>query len=107
MNMHFINVLSSFNIEWDTQEEANKEDDPYVPVINNKENDCKVIKQVSIFTDCLSQNDGSIGPLVYVLQESSAVPSEVDDPLDTDSYHVEGGNLYDKMVARLSYNGPK
>ena len=45
--------------------------------------------------------------MVYVVQESRAVPSEVDDPLDTDSYHVEGGNLYEEMVARLSYNGPK
>ena len=53
-NMHYSNVLSSFNIQWYTYEEPKKEDDTNVPVINDKENYCKVIKWVSIFTDCIS-----------------------------------------------------
>ena len=67
-NMHYINVLSIFKIEWDTYEKFNKEDYPNVSVINDKGNDRKVIKWVYIFTDCLSQNYGYRGPLVYVLQ---------------------------------------
>ena len=52
--MHYGNILASFKIEWDTYEEFKKEDYSYVPVINDKENSCKVIKWVSNFNDCLS-----------------------------------------------------
>ena len=51
--MNYGNVFSIFNIDWDTYEELKKEDDPDVPVINDKENDHKVIKWVSTFIDCL------------------------------------------------------
>ena len=103
--MHYSNVLSIFKIEWDTYEKLNKEDDPDVSVINDKGNDRKVIKWVYIFTDCLSQNYGYRGPLVYVLQESSASPSDVDYPLDTVSYHVGSVSRHEEMVAGLSHNG--
>ena len=84
-NMNYSNLLSSFKIDYDTYEELKKEDDPDVPVINDKDNDRKLIKWVSIFTDCLYQTYGSRGPLVYVIQEPIDVPSEVDDPLDANS----------------------
>ena len=81
-----------------------KEDYTYVPLINDKENDCKVMRWLSIFTDCISRTHGSRGPLVYVIRESSEVPSDVNDTLDADSYHGGSGSLHDKMVARLSNN---
>ena len=84
-NMNYSNVLSIFNIDYDTYEELKKEDDPDVPVINDKDNDRNLIQRVSIFTDCLYQTYGSSGPLVYVIQEPIDVPSEVDDTLDADS----------------------
>ena len=65
--MHYGNVLSIFNIKWDNYEDMNNTDDTNVPVINDKENDRKVIKMVSDFTDCISQIYRPIGPLVYVL----------------------------------------
>ena len=86
ITMHYINVFSSFNIKWDTYDELKKEDNPDVLVNNDKENDCKIIIWVSNFTESLYQTDGSRGTLVYVLQESSDVPSEVDDPLEANSY---------------------
>ena len=48
--MHYTYVLLNFNIEWDTYEELNKQDDFNVPEINDKNNDRKVIKWVSICT---------------------------------------------------------
>ena len=84
-NIHYVNVLSSFNIEWDTYEELKLEDDINLLVINDKDNDRKIIKWVSNFTDYIFRTYGSRGSLVYVLLESSAVPSEVDDPLDANS----------------------
>ena len=67
-NMNYSNLLSSFKIDYDTYEELKKEDDPDVPVINDKDNDSKLIQRVSIFTDCLYRTYGSRGPLVYVLR---------------------------------------
>ena len=61
---------------------------------------------VSIFTDFLSWTYVSRGPLVYVLQESSDVPSDVDDPLGTDSYHGLSDIIHDELLARLSINRP-
>ena len=54
MNMQYTNVLSNFSIELDTYEDLKKEDDTDVSVINDKDDDRKVIKWVSIFTECLS-----------------------------------------------------
>ena len=67
MNMHYSSVLVSFKIEWDTYEELNKKNDPDVPVINDKDKYHKVIKCMSIVTDCLSQTYVFGGTLVYVL----------------------------------------
>ena len=105
-NMNYSNVLSIFNIDYDTYEELKKEDDPDVPVINDKDNDRKLIKWVSIFTDCLYQTYGSRGPLVYVIQEPIDVPSEVDDPLDANSYYEVSGIIHEELVPILSHNGP-
>ena len=105
--MHYgNNVLSRFKIEWDIYEELKKEDNPDVLVINDKENIRKLIKWVSNFTDCLSRTYGSRRPLVYVLRKSSDVPIEVDDPLDTNSYHVTGGSLHEELVSILYHSIP-
>ena len=45
--MHDGNLLSSFNIEWDIHEKLKKENYPNEQVINDKENDFKVIKWLS------------------------------------------------------------
>ena len=82
MNMHYTNVLSNFKIELYTYEQLKNQDDPDVPVINDKDNDPKIINWVSIFYGRLSQTFGSKGSLVYVIQESSSIPSEAEDPLD-------------------------
>ena len=86
-NIHYGNVFSRFNTKWDTYQELKKNGVQNVQLINYKGNDIKVIKWVSTFTDCLSQNYGSRGTLVYVLQESCAVTSELDDPFDANLYH--------------------
>ena len=105
-NMHYVNVLSRFNIEWDAYKEWKEEDYPYVPVINDKYNNSKVIKQVCTFTDCLSQIYGSRMLLVYVLLASISVPSEVYDHLDAESYYETSRSLHEELIARLSQNGP-
>ena len=96
--------MSSFKIDWGTYEELKKEGDPDFPVNNDKKNDWKVIKWVFTFTDSLSPTYASRGPFVYVLQESSGVPSEVGDPLDTYSYHVTSGSIHEGLLDRLSHN---
>ena len=77
-NIHYGNILSSFNIEWDTYGEFKKDDDPNVRVINDKENECKVIKWVSTFTDFFSQIYGYRGSLAYVLQNCQGISRHKD-----------------------------
>ena len=80
-NIHYSNILSSFNIECDTYEELKKSDDTDVLIIRDNYNYHQVIQLVSIITDCLSWTYGSRVLLVYVLRESSAFQSQVDDSL--------------------------
>ncbi len=104
-NMHYTNVLSHFQLEWDDFDSLQDQDDPTVPSINDKDNDRKVIKWVPIFLDCLSRTFGSRGPLSYVLRDEVAVPPEADDPLDANSYYGASGSLLDKLIACLPHNG--
>lgn len=66
-NMHCANVLLTFKLEWETYQELRKQDEPGIPVINDKDRDRKVIKWVPIFLDCLTHTYGLCGPLIYVL----------------------------------------
>ena len=105
-NMHYTNVLQSFKIEWETYQDLRDQSEPEVPLINDKDNDRKVIKWVPIFLDCLTRTYGIRGPLVYILRENSAVPTEIDDPLEENSYYGESGSLNDELIARLNHTGP-
>ena len=84
VNMHYANILSTFKIEWDAYISLKKEDAPKAPAIRDQDNDRKVIKWAPIFQDCLARTYGSRGPLIYVIRDDEAVPSETDDPLGVD-----------------------
>ena len=84
--IHCTNVLFNFKIDYQAYVDLKYEDAPKAPSINDKDNDRKVIKWASILQDWLARTYGSRGPLIYVLRENSDVPTEVDDPLDADSY---------------------
>ena len=101
-----------FKIEWDAYQDLKKEEAPKCPAINDRDNDRKVIKWAPIFQDCLARTYGSRGPIIYVLREISAVPTEADDPLSTDdttgaidAYYGSSGCFHDELVARLSHTG--
>jgi hypothetical protein len=103
--MHHINVLTPFKLEWDEFESMKSQDDPDVPSINDKDNERKVIKWVPIFLDCASRTYGSRGPLAYVLRDEVDVPSEIDDPLENNTYYGESGSLIEELIARLPHEG--
>jgi hypothetical protein len=105
-NMHYINVLKNFKIEWETYQDLRDQAEPTVPLVSEKDGDRKIIKWVPIFIDCLTRTYGVHGPLVYVLRDDPAVPLEATDPLDQQSYFGSSGSLHDELVARLSHTGP-
>ena len=112
-NMHHSNILAAFKIEWDAYQDLKKEDVPKCPAINDRDNDRKVIKWAPIFQDCLARTYGSRGPIIYVLRDTSAVPTEADDHLSiddatgaVDAYYGSSGCFHDELVARLSHTGP-
>lgn len=86
-SMHWLNVLTNFQLEWLTYESLKDQDDPKALFIVDKDSNCKVIKWSPIFLDCLSCTFGSHGPLSYVLYDDATVPSEVDDPLLPNAYY--------------------
>ena len=104
-SMHWQNVLTTFQLDWQAYESLKEQDDPKVPFIVDKDSDCKVIKWSPIFLDCLSHTFGSRGPLSYVLCDDVGVPSEVDDPLLPNAYYGDSGSLLDELHARLPHTG--
>ena len=53
-SMHWQNVLTTFQLDWQAYESLKEQDDPKVPFIVDKDSDCKVVKLSPIFLDCLS-----------------------------------------------------
>ena len=104
-NMHYNQVLKDFKIEWDTYQNLRDQDEPDVPLVNDKDSDRKVIKWVPTFLDSLTRTYGIHGPLSYVLRDDSPVPTEVEDPLEEKSYFGESGSLHDELVKRLVHTG--
>ena len=104
--MHYTNVLTNFKLEWDDYESLKTQDDPTVPMVNDKDHDRKVIKWVPIFLDCVSRTYGSRGPLSYVLREDPNVPNEAADPLQPQAYYGNSGSLLEELTARLPHTGP-
>ena len=102
VNMHYTNVLQDFKLEHEGYTALKNPVASKGSVINDKDNDRKVIKWAPIFKDCLTRTFGHRGPLIYVLREESAVPDEALDPLNVDdttgvvnSYHGKNGSLQD------------
>lgn len=105
-SMQYTDVLTSFKLEWDDYESLKSQDDPTIPLVNDKDHDRKVIKWVPIFLDCVSRTYGSRGPLAYVLRDEVAVADETADPLQAQAYYGASGSLLDELTARLPHIGP-
>ena len=105
VSMHYTNILQNFQLEYDDFESLKDQDDPDVPSISDKDVDRKVIKWAPIFKDCMSRTFGSRGPLAYVLRDDPAVPTELEDPLQANSYFGASGSLLDELIARLPHTG--
>jgi hypothetical protein len=105
-NMHYTSVLKGFKVEWDSYQDLKSQDDPSVPLVNDKDNDRKIIRWVPIFIDCLTRTYGVRGPLAYVLRDDEDVPAEGDDPLVLNAHYGASGSLHDELIARLPHEGP-
>ena len=105
INMHYTNVLKGFKEDFDAYVTLKKQDNPDVPLVNDKDKEKKVIKWVPLFEDTLSRTFGSKGPLIYVLREDAAVPSEVDDPLQARAHYGSSGSLMEELIKRLPHTG--
>ena len=104
-SMHYNNVLSDFKDDWKAYVQLRKQDTPTVPLISDKDKDKTVIKWAPLFEDVMSRTFGARGPLMYVIREVVAVPAEVDDPLDPQSYFGTSGSLIEELIARLPHTG--
>ena len=104
-NMHYTNVLKGFKEDHDAYATLKKQDDPEVPLVNDKDKEKKVIKWVPLFEDALSRTFGSKGPLIYVLREDAAVPSEADDPLEAQAHYGSSGSMIEELIKRLPHTG--
>lgn len=67
-SMNYTTILSKFKEDYDAYLEMRKQDKPDVPLINDKDQDRKIIKWVPVFTDCCDRTFGTRGPLRYKLR---------------------------------------
>ena len=105
-NMHYSNVLSDFKIEYESFCDAKKQDKLKLPMVNDRDNDRKVLKLVLVFNDYLTRVYGSWGPIAYVIRKDVAVPTEVADPLKPDKYFGESGCLVEELITHLPQTCP-
>ena len=73
-SMHYVNVLSAFNIEWEEYKAIMSEDEPKVPKIVDRDGDRRIIRWATIFMDNLDAIIRTKGPLRYVLRDELIVP---------------------------------
>ena len=104
-NMHYIRVLSNFKINHKSYTDLKDQGKSEVTLINDQDNNRKVIECCPIFQDYLERTYGTKGPLVYVLRGKLDVPTEVDNPLDTKSYYNFSGSLHGELIACPSHTG--
>jgi hypothetical protein len=105
-NMHYNNVLSGFKSDYEAYVLLKKQDEPEVPLIQDKDKEKKVIKWSPLFEDALSRTFGSKGPLIYILRESIDVPNEDDDPLEANAHYGSSGSMIEELINRLPHTGP-
>jgi len=119
-NMHYMNVLVNFKLEYVAYEAMRKEDVPDTPKISDKDGDRKIIRWSPIFLDCMQHHYGAKGPLLYVIRDDAAVKSKHEDPLTSHitanpaqntpgiqgTYYGESGSLVEELIARLPHSGP-
>ena len=95
--MSYNDVLKAFKVEWDhTYQYLRDQAEPDVLLINDRDNDHKVIKWAPIFLDCLTCSYGiygTNGPLAYILSEEPVIPTEIENPLENDAYYGVSGSL--------------
>ena len=99
--MHYTNILQNFQLEYDDFESLKDQDDPEAPSISHKDADHKAIKWETIFKDYMYRTFGSCGPLEYVLCDEPAVPTEVVDLLQANSYFGASGSILDELVIHI------
>ena len=105
VNMSYKNVLSKFQVDYDHFEKLKKQDATTVPMVKESDAKKKIINWTPVFEDCMSRTFGLQGPLAYVLRKEAAVPSEMDDPLNSNEYFGESGGLIEEMTARIPLTG--
>ena len=105
-NMHYVDVLSDFKVDYDAYMLLKKQDSPEPPLVSDKDKEKRIIKWVPMFEDALSRTFGSKGPLVYVVRENAAVPDVADDPLDHNAHYGSSGSMLEELIKRLPHTGP-
>ena len=104
-NMRCSTVLATYKSENEPYLSTKDEAKPQVPKINDRDNDCKVIRCYPIFKGYLTSSDDSRGPLTYVLRRDPIVPDEIIDSLLTNYCHRGGRSLISELECLLSHEG--
>ena len=102
-NMHYNNVLKTFELQWKALETRKEEDEPDVPKITKN---LRVTRWSEAFSDFLRRIIGvRNAPLVYVIRENDAVGAAP--PLANNlPYSTEHGSVEGELIARLSLTHP-
>ena len=101
-NVNFTNALRKFSAQFNAiTDVSDRVNDLKSPMLSENN---PPIKWCESFKHCLRNTFGVLKiPLICVIRESVAVPSEADDPLLPDSCHGASGSVLQDPIARISH----
>ncbi len=102
VNMHYNNVLKSFNLEWKAIKKlAGKDTDLKLPVLSKSCPPMKWCESMKLYLD--STFGVRTIPLSYIIRDSATVTPEVDDPLEAGASFGTSGSVLGDLIARSSH----
>lgn len=103
-NMHYVRVLSKFELQWEAIIAKGKEDEPDVPKVTKN---LAITRWSESFNDFMNQVYGSRDtPLSYVIRPSVDVPVPAPDLLNNQPHSAQHGSVEGELIARLSHTHP-
>ena len=103
-NMHYMNVLKGFYVEWEAIEKLSDETKPDVPKLTKHQTP---IRWVESFKDCAFRTFGVRGaPLSYVIRDNDTVKADFEDPLSFGRAYGSSGSVMQELIDRINHTDP-
>ena len=105
-NIHYVNALGEFNIDYNSYVLLNKQSSPGVLLVSDKYKENKIINWIPLFEDALSRTFGGKGPLFCIVRDNYDISNFGDDPLPENVHCSASGSMLEELINCLPHAGP-